>query len=99
MNNLSTYAERRVLSIMLANPSLWPAGLDASDFEYEWHSKVFEQIPKGEIALMELPDPIKVFALNLDEDWTPENIVPFVDAIKRGALARRFAANVGRLRK
>lgn len=96
--NLSTYAERRVLSIMLANPLLWPGGLETFDFEYEWHGKVFEQIPHGEIASMAFSDEIKVFALNLDEDWTPENIVPFVECIKREAQTRRFAASLGKLR-
>lgn len=96
---MSTYAERRVLSIMLADPSLWPAGLESSDFEFEWHSKVFERIQQGEIASMDLPDGLKAFALDLDESWAPQNIVVFVDLIKRGAQTRRFAASMGKLRK
>lgn len=98
MSDMSSYAERRVLSIMLANPDLWPAGLEAQDFEYEWHSRIFARIPEGEIAEMDLPVEIKTFALDLDENWTPQNIVPFVEFVKRGAQTRRFAASVGKLR-
>lgn len=99
MNSLSPYAERRVLSIMLARPELWPAGLESADFEYSFHSDIFDQIPSGEIAQMDISDEMKVFAYGLDENWTPENLQPFIDVIKRGAQMRRFAASMGKLRK
>ena len=94
---MTGYAERRVLSLLLAYPAL-TVDLKADDFEYAFHRLLFAAVG-DEIATMPVLDEVKVYALNLDENWAPENLGAFADIVKKAAAQRRFAQGVERLRK
>lgn len=97
---MTNYAERRVLSLLIAQPELYPSGLSAGDFRYSFHQEIFKAIEKGtDVTDLELADDVKAYMLDLDEDYAPENLALFSNIVKTKAALRQFAQSVGRLRK
>lgn len=97
MTDVTAWAERRVMAILLTYPEL-KVDLEANDFEYEWHRLLYvNRCP--EIALMDVPDEVKAYALDLDENEAPELLGAFVRIVKRKSAQRQFAEGVSRLRK
>jgi hypothetical protein len=94
------YAERRVLALLLEDPAKMAlAGLDSIDFEYTWHSIIFDQLRKGnDVNAMTCHDDVKQYVVGLDENWTPENFGTFVTMVHDHAEQRRFEDGLMRLR-
>ena len=99
---MTDYAERRVLSILLASPGLLPeANLEVDDFAVQYHRLIFQAIAEkktGDILALGLPGDVGRFALGLDEDWAPKNLGALVALVKQAAEQRRFVASTGRLK-
>lgn len=100
--NLSNYAERRVLALLLADPlRVQETDLAAADFEYPFHRELFCAIAEkrtGDVLALGLPDEISRFALTLEENWAPTNLLAFSGIVGESARQRGFARNVSRLR-
>ena len=96
---MTNYAERRVLSILLGRPELYPCGLSAEDFKYGFHREIFQALATtGDLTEMPLDDEVKSYMLDLDEDYAPQNLGLFANMVKTRANLRRFAESMRRLR-
>jgi hypothetical protein len=100
--SLSDYAERRVLALLLADPQrVQETDLAADDFEYRDHRELFQAITEkrtGDVLALDLPDDLSRFALALDENWTPTNLLVMSGIVGAAARQRGFARSVSRLR-
>jgi len=96
------YAERRVLAMLLIAPErIDEIDLAPDDFEYTSHRDLFRAISEkrtGDLLSLELSDEVAKFALTLEENHAPSNLVPFSRIVAKAAEQRRFARSVSRLR-
>ncbi len=96
---MTNYAERRVLSLLIGKPELYPSGLVAEDFKYGFHQEIFRALASGnDVTELPLADDVKAYMVGLEEDYAPENLAAFSNMVKTHANLRRFAESMARLR-
>lgn len=95
------YAERRVLAVLLTAPErVAETGLKTDDFTFEYHRQIFDAIKAkhtGDLLVLELSDDVSQYAIDLDENWAPENLGAFARIVRKDAEQRRFARAVRKL--
>lgn len=101
MTDMTSYAEHRVLSLLLIAPErIVETGLVAENFVLACHREIFDAIAAketGDILALGLSDDVSQYALGLDENWSPTNLRAFASIMLDAAEQRRFARAVRKL--